>query len=268
MKMESFIGREDELPLDSCPHSGGFTSIFRTVAAIGDSLSSGEFMTVSAINGKSMGVDTYDYSWGQFMARIAGITVYNFSKGGMTAEMYCQKFANERGFFRPELAANAYIIALGVNDILNQNNEIGSIDGVHPEDYKKNTRDFAGYMGEIISKYKEISPEAKFFLVTIPDAPRNDYQRAQVASHRELMYALAEKFEGVYVIDLNKYGPCYGKEFRQKYFLRGHMSPTGYYLTAQMMCSYIDYIVRKNPDDFRYVGLMGYEYIKCEDDAL
>ncbi|MBQ8584180.1 MAG: SGNH/GDSL hydrolase family protein [Clostridia bacterium] len=268
MKMETFIGKDDELPLDSCPHSGGFTSIFRTVAAIGDSLASGEFMTVNAINGKPMGVDSYDYSWAQFMARIAGITVYNFSEGGMTAEAYFNSFANARGFFRPELCANAYIIALGVNDILNKNKEIGTVSDIHPEDYRKNAENFAGYIGRIISKYKEISPEAKFFLVTIPDAPRNDYQRAQVKEHAALMYKIAELFDSTYVIDLNKYGPYYGKEFRQKYFLRGHLAPAGYYLTAQMMCSYIDYIVRKNPEDFRYVGLMGYEYERREDDAL
>ena len=42
MNIREFYSKEGELPLDSFPQSGGFTSIFRTIGCIGDSLSSGE----------------------------------------------------------------------------------------------------------------------------------------------------------------------------------------------------------------------------------
>lgn len=43
MNLEEFIKNENEKPLDNIVSDGGFTSIFRTIACIGDSLSSGEF---------------------------------------------------------------------------------------------------------------------------------------------------------------------------------------------------------------------------------
>ena len=73
----------------------------------------------------------------------------------------------------------------------------------------------------------------------------------------DAMYALAEHFDNSYVIDLYKYGPVYDDEFREKYFLHGHMNPMGYIFTANLIDSYIDYIIRKNPDDFKEVGFIG-----------
>ena len=62
------------------------TADTRTVACIGDSLSSGEF-EAAAEKGSSY-PDMYEYSWGQFMARMCGCKVYNMSRGGMTAKEY------------------------------------------------------------------------------------------------------------------------------------------------------------------------------------
>ena len=35
------------------------------------------------------------------------------------------------------------------------------------------------------------------------------------------------------------------------------MSATGYLLTARMFASYIDYIIRHNPEDFTQIGFVG-----------
>lgn len=42
---------------------------------------------------------------------------------------------------------------------------------------------------------------------------------------------------------------------KEKFYLYGHMNPSGYILTAKIVDSYIDYIVRHNPDDIKEVGL-------------
>ena len=118
MDMSLIFDNENELPLENLVSDGGFCSVLRTVACVGDSLSSGEFESVDSLGNKTYH-DMFDYSWGQFMARVAGITVYNFSRGGMTAKEYCDSFARENGFWEPEKAAQAYIIALGVNDVIN-----------------------------------------------------------------------------------------------------------------------------------------------------
>ena len=115
MDMTKYLKIEGEKPLDNSVSNGGYCSILRKIVCIGDSLSSGEFE--SCVNGKVGYHDNYDYSWGQFLARDAGCTVLNCSKGGMTAQKYIEKFADERGFWGEEYKAQAYIIALGVNDV-------------------------------------------------------------------------------------------------------------------------------------------------------
>ena len=88
---ELFID-ENEKPLDRLVEGYSNTSVFRKIAFIGDSLSSGEFETVKP-DGKKGYHDLYEYSWGQYIARKNGLTAYNFSKGGMRARQYMETFA-------------------------------------------------------------------------------------------------------------------------------------------------------------------------------
>ena len=64
----------EEKPLDKLVEGYSHTSIFRRIAFIGDSLSSGEFETKDA-DGTHHYHDIFEYSWGQFIARNNGITV-------------------------------------------------------------------------------------------------------------------------------------------------------------------------------------------------
>lgn len=66
MKLDGYILGEGEQPLDVIKDDGGFTSIFRSIAVVGDSLSSGEFEGTNAEGGKTYR-DRYEYSWGQFL---------------------------------------------------------------------------------------------------------------------------------------------------------------------------------------------------------
>lgn len=255
MDIKEFFN-ENEKPLDKLISDCGFCSIFRTLGCVGDSLSSGEFEVKT--KDQTLYIDMYDYSWGQFMARAMGSKVYNFSRGGMTAQEYMESFAEANGFWDKDKACQGYIIALGVNDILNGEREIGTVDDIK-DDYRHNNSTFAGYYGAIIQRLKEIQPDAKFFLMTVPkDSGRsNDHLAEGVA---KLIYELAVKFENTYVLDFYKYAPEYDAYFQQKFNLHGHMNPCGYALTAKMVMSYIDYIIRHNMDDFKNVGLIGFEY--------
>ena len=248
--------RENELPLDRLVEGYSNTAVFRTIAFIGDSLSSGEFESVND-DGIHSHLDRYEYSWGQIIARHNGLTAYNFSRGGMTTFEYMTSFAEENGYWDPQYASEAYVIALGANDLLNRGFEIGSIDDVHPEDYKLNKETVAGYFGQIISRYKEIQPDAKFFLISMTreGVPKDELKSA----HAALMYEMAEKFDNTYVIDLYKYAPVYDEEFKRRFNLYSHQNPAGYIFTAKLIDSYIDYIIRKYPEDFSRVGLIGTE---------
>lgn len=253
--LKSFF-EPDEQPLDNLVSDGGFCGIFRTIACVGDSLSSGEYELVTPDGARHYN-DMFEYSWGQYMARMAGCKVYNFSRGGMTAKEYMESFGEANNFFDPEKAAQAYIFALGCNDILNISQAPGSLDDIHDDDPSKNADTFAGWMGRLVARYKEIAPDAKFFFVTMPmeNLPSDPLRRAQ----GEIMYMLAEHYSNSYVIDLAKYMPVYDQDFKDKFFLEGHMNPMGYLLTGKVMVSYIDYIIRHDLDNFKHVGYINTE---------
>lgn len=239
-----------EKPLEKLIDSYSYTAIFRTVAFIGDSLSSGEFEAIDS-DGNVSYHDLYEYSWGQHIARKNGLSGYNFSRGGMTAKWYLESFAQENGFWDKEKAAQAYVIALGFNEIYCQNSKIGDTADITKTSFSEE-RPFISYYAEIVKKYKEISPDAKFFFVTFP----NDNARKGKEKTEEMvqaLYALAEHFENSYVIDLYQYGPIFDDKFINDYFLHGHMNPMGYIYVAKLIDSYIDYIIRTNPNDFKNV---------------
>jgi len=73
---------EDEKPLDFLVEGYSHTSVFRTVAVVGDSLSSGEFESRDE-NGEPDWHYMFEYSWGQYIARKNGMKVFNFSRGGI-----------------------------------------------------------------------------------------------------------------------------------------------------------------------------------------
>ncbi|MBR4072763.1 MAG: SGNH/GDSL hydrolase family protein [Clostridia bacterium] len=244
---------DTEKPLDNLVADGGFCSIFRTIGCIGDSLSSGEFEVLKEDGSRSYH-DMYEYSWGQFIARAAGVKVYNFSRGGMTAKEYMDCFAEANDFWNKDKICQAYIIALGVNDILNQNQDLGTAEDID-EDYRNNKNTFAGYYGAIVGRLKKLQPNAKFFFMTMLKSGEENHD-SKVNAHAELLYDMAKKFSNSYVLDFRKYAPVYDDFFRSKFFLHGHLNPCGYVLTAKMVMSYIDYIIRHNINDFDNIGFV------------
>ncbi len=262
MKLNDYMNSfEDngELPLDNIIDGGGLCGILRTIGCVGDSLSSGEYETIDP-EGKRHYYDFYDYSWGQFIARATGTTVYNFSRGGMSAKQYMETFAEEKDFWNPELKCKAYIIALGVNDLLNNKQEVGSIADICKEDYRKNANTFAGYYAAIVQRLKKIAPEAKFFFMTMPE--ENNRKELQILknAHARLMYDFAEFFDNSYVLDFKKYAPVYNEAFKEKFYLNNHLNAAGYALTAKFVISYIDYIIRHNLNDFSEIALVNTPY--------
>ncbi len=267
MDWEKELYNEGEKPLQNLVGAYSNTSIFRTMAFVGDSLSSGEFEYVDK-NGVTQYPDFYEYSWGQFIARKNGLKAYNFSRGGMTSKWFLDSFAEQKGYWDKDLACQAYVIALGCNDLKNNEFPFGNFEtDVDVNNWHNNN--FETYLGcyaTIISRYKEVSPNAKFFLVTFPNTEQNRDGRTQKMV--DAMYTFAEKFSNTYVIDLYKYGPVYDEKFRKHFYLRGHLNPSGYLLTAKLVDSYIDYIIRHNPKDFKSVGFINsgidYDFSKQE----
>lgn len=266
MNIQEYIGvGENEKPLDRIVTDGGFCAIFRTIACIGDSLSSGEFESRKE-DGTTRYHDFFDYSWGQYIGRSTGAKVYNFSQGGMTAQSYMEIFADKNGFWDIGKACQAYIIALGVNDIsahLRGEIEFGSVEDIDQADYRNNAKTFLGYYAQIIQRIKLIQPRAKIFLVSpLQHGNERDKERKIV---RDLLEELTKVFNRTYLLDMYAYAPVQNAEYNATFWL-GHLTPAGYIVTARMIESYIDYIIRKNPDDFKQVGFIGTDlYYENED---
>ncbi len=258
MNLSDFLPCENEKPLDRIVSDGGYCGVLRTIGCIGDSLSSGEFVSLGKDRVNHYH-DYYEYSWGQFLARMAGNKVYNFSRGGMTTKHFITSYADEIGCFDPSLACQGYIIALGVNDLVYQGFAVGSKNDIHPEEPEKNADTFAGYMGKIISRVRQLSPKSRIFLVTMP---QSDIESEQKVAEKQaaLMHEIASLFPFTYVIDLFRFAPVYDAEFRRNFYMTGHLNACGYLLTAKMIASYIDYIIRHNMDDFTQIGFVGTPY--------
>lgn len=258
LDMKKFYG-EGEEPLDRLVPDGGFTGIFRKIGCIGDSLSSGEFQLKNA-EGNNTYHDMYEYSWGQYLARMAGTTALNFSRGGMTAKEYWDTFAGANGYWNAAAGCDAFIIALGVNDInamLGGKLPFGSLSDIR-EDPENNEKTFAGYYAAIIQRIQKTNPYAPFFLMTLPRSDREaqdpEERRTLREKHRELLLQMAERFSHCYVLDFRKYAPTYDEDFRRHFYLDGHMNPAGYLFTAKLVASYIDYYVRTRPERFCQVA--------------
>ncbi len=261
MDLSQFRVLPGEQPLDRLVSDGGFTGIFRTIACVGDSLSSGEFESIGC-EGQPTYHDFYDYSWGQYIARMAGCKVYNFSRGGMTAKEYAESFAAINDFWNPDKAAQAYIFAMGANDLYGLKQPVGSMADIKDPPA---TPSFAQYMHGIILRHKNNAPHARIFLITMPRQPQLGEEHERIADeHARLMYEMADYYKYTYVIDLRRYGPVYDEEFCRDFFLHGHLNAAGYLLTAKMVTSYIDYLVRKDPADFAQAGFIGTQFYKDE----
>lgn len=152
----------NEKPLDNLVTNGGFCGIFRTIGCVGDSLSSGEFESLSD-EGIVGWHDFYEYSWGQYIARDTGSKVYNFSKGGMTARAFMEGFGEKCGAW--DTPCQAYILALGVNDLgIWTDIKLGDVSDIG----QPGNATFAGAYTNIIINLKRKQPKAKFFLMTMP----------------------------------------------------------------------------------------------------
>ena len=252
MDLTRYIKHDGERPLDKIITDGGYCSVFRTLACVGDSLASGELESLDE-EGKKGYHDYFEYSWLQFLARSAGIgKAYNFTRGGMTAKEYMETFAEAKGYWNPDLAAQGYIMALGVNDM--KHIELGEASDINLEDYTKNAKTFAGYYGAIIQRYKAIQPKARFFLVTAPG-------RGEMGDrHAKLLHEIAKLFEFTYVIDLHKHCPDFDAVKYKDFYLGGHLNVMGYKLFGDIIGSYIDYIIRNNMEDFLQIGFVGTDF--------
>lgn len=255
MKLDLFTVAQGEKPLENMKASCGFAGIFKEIGVIGDSLSSGEFESHDE-EGNVLYHDMYEYSWPAVLERLTGTVYHNYSRGGMTAKEYYESWADKNGFWQWN---QAYIIALGNNDIFGMNQPAGTIEDIHPENPEANPDTFFGYMGRIVSKLKSIEKDARIFLVSMQrrGEPQGDPIICAVACEMKKMCGL---FSHTYLIDMSHDGPAYDEEMRKTFGLGFHPNAMGYYSYGVMIGNYMDYIIRRNPREFFEVPFIGTGY--------
>ena len=246
--------KAQENPIATISQQPGWCTLIHRWGFIGDSLCSGEHEYCRA-DGSKVWDDIYEYSWGQRMvAAIGGAVGYNFSQGGETAKGWIDHFwdypMNRNADIRAKShLCQAYVVALGVNDKLKFEPGDAHKD-INLKDYTKNAETFAGYYGGIIQRVKELQPEARFFVVTLPNLYGSKEISAQIRS-------MADIFDKVYVLDLEKHAPDFTTpEFRERYMLMGHLNAAGYQYLAWMFMTYINWIIEQDLPAFADIALM------------
>ena len=246
-------------PIRKVLHHEGYVSIIRHNGGIGDSLSSGEHESFK--EGTKGFHDYYEYSWGQFIARKCGNRVINFSCGGLRCDTFFQ-YIEDNNPFIDENRCQVYIIALGLNDISHLSEAypdgFGSLEDVDYSNEDNNRNSFIGQYYRIIQKLRKFEEKCRIFLINIPkESCHSKKQKEQYDKFREMQIQMVKNNEFLYLIDLRKYAPIYGKRIKKKYFLGGHMSAAGYKFTSDLVITYLDYYIRKNMDDFKQIGFIG-----------
>lgn len=288
---------EDDKPLAKINQGFSMASIFKTWGFIGDSLASGE--TQATYNGTTYYIDNYEYSWGQRMCKLLGVEGYNYSFGGMTAKMWMEDAeipSSDRNIliykdgtkvcdsaiqtvdgntvrFRTVSSLtekDAYIIALGVNDIFSKASQYSGLGNFDAIGSGQNT--VCRYYADIVKTIKEISPRAHVFIVTVPyfsgrDDSKIDNLNTQLRRlpSKAINWNLPYASTTIHVIDLAAYLDFKNNSTDSKYFLNGnttngHFTAAGYEYMAHVFMAYIDWIIRKNPRDFKDVALIGTSY--------
>lgn len=228
-------------------------SSFIKFGVIGDSLASGE--CYSNEDGSDSGIDLYQYSWGQFIARRFGMECVNFSKGGMSTRNW---LANSQGLtklLKSENLCNAYIIGLGVNDANKLGTDyLGTIDDIK-EDYNENSDTFYGNYGRIIGNVFNIAPKAKIFVLTMP---RGD---EIYTLYNDAIREIANHFDNVYLIDLfNSVLSEYISGFIVNNKREGHYNAMAYNYMATLIFNEISNYMYDNYSEFNQIEFINTDY--------
>lgn len=258
-------------------------SLTAGVMAIGDSSSTAVFETLpqyswpEKLNGLLGNYSGHQRSW-SIQNR-----VMTFARGGLTLAEFFDVFYTgfEEEFMMSTPKADCVIIALGVNDAglfmkdadvypgykypcvtaypnrtsygsLNITEDEVRTDVEYYDTSSNDAFSFVGQYYKLIRSIKAIRPETHVFCVTSPKNGRDEHLPPEWnEATRHIVKIMREKYGNtVWCIDIAKYSP-WTDEHQTHFNYNGHLSAYGYTFVAYQMATYLDWIVRKNIDDFR-----------------
>lgn len=220
----------ETLPENPCDYKGDDILVFNKILCIGDSLTDGFF---NESGGSRLVIRSRSYP--AKLQTLTGIDCSNYGYSGYTAQEWYDEYQDA------DLSGHdACIIQLGINDALNNVSEA----------------DMDAALTSIISKVKTENKKIKIFVSTI--IPANGYMLDSMVTRSQMIRDFVEDLNDadVYLIDLWNYsrvGDYLGYD-------AGHLSALGYARLAIDYKAYISYIIKTNPNDFRYVQFIGTDY--------
>ena len=220
----------EEIELSPTEYKGDDICIFNKILCIGNSLTDGFFNE----NGGSRLI-MRNRSYPTQLQKITGVECTNMGYAGYTSKQWYDAYKDT------DLSGHdCCIIQFGVNDVLKS----------------RPTAETTQALTDIITKVKSENAGIKIFVATI--IPANGYMLESMRVMSETIRTIVNNLNdaNVYLVDLWKYGHTADLLA----FDSGHLSAYGYYQLACDYKAYISYIIRNNPNDFRYVQFIGTSY--------
>ena len=255
---------DSQNPLSKMITDGGFTGVIESFACCGDSLTQGVF---DRTNDVTMDFEATNFnSYPSQLARITGSKVFNLGNAGATACNSQQSIsdwhswlqtATQKNWFSDSFKAKAYIFSIGTNDIGYYGSFTGNVDtDIDVNNYNNNnTTTSVGGLATMIQKARELQPKAIIFVETIDNTRNAKITRDEA---NEKIRAIANKLD-CYLIDMAKYWVQEDEVngWIAKYQNGGHLNAMGYLLKTQARITYIDWIIKNNPERFKEVQFIG-----------
>lgn len=163
---------------DEAVYSG--IGMFERFGVIGDSFASGPILpgTADPLN------QNFSLSWGQILARKAGVTCVNYSEGGCGTYRFLD--ATNRDYSTHLMGkvlsdisggneCGLYLLCMGINDSASWRefgdkhgglDYLGSSADINTSDYTQNANSFWGNYGKIIQQLKQLTPGSRLVMCT------------------------------------------------------------------------------------------------------
>ena len=221
-----------EYPTNPCDYEGLDACAFRKGLCIGDSLTGGGFNYSSGTNPWA---DGNVYSYPAQFEKMTGIPMTNEGHSGRTTVQWWEHYGTGGDTAIYFSGYDFAIIHLGVNDV----------------SYSVPTEDTRTAYQNIINALKTANTGIKIFVCTIIPA----YAIDGITTYdtiNTMIKSFAEQ-ENVYCCDLTRYGHTY----KNSEYTAGHLTAYGYWRMAKDLISYIGYIMREKPADFRFIQYIG-----------
>lgn len=247
--LASRIIPDDNNPLAVVKQTPGLTSILHRIGVVGASFTNGGHDRTDGIFGVEAG---REFSWPQRLARLCGITCFNFGQSGYWCKYWLD---NNGGYYdavaEPENKCDAYIISFASNDKPSKSGyDLGTIDDVHVGNESENGASYYGYFSQVIARCHEVQQRAYLFVLTYPAG----YDITESGGYTQAMRDVVDVYKAagykIYLIDYASYGMSTA-EATAKNLKRGtHYVAAGYQYMTYEICTYIDWIIRQNIKDF------------------